>query len=221
MKPSRILILLVLICGLSAAARAQACCGFSLRFFVHGENGKPARDVKIKTSYFDFEEGGRSGSYVASGMFGVGAKYNVPLKISADGFEDFETVVEVSCGVASYDLQLKEKKSKTPAVLEKLAYLEGRITDPAGAAIAGARVTVIGANERRWETVTNDNGYFDIAVPGGAYTIELGAAAGFAPKRLENHRLEKGFNRLETILDVINNGGLSIEAEPVEAEKKP
>src|SRR5262249_40401144 len=69
------------------------------------------------------------------------------------------------------------------------ARLQGTLTDPQGAAIAGASVRVTNLDTgREVETTTNDLGYYTIsALPAGHYRVEV---------------IQKGFKKVSRTLDL-------------------
>ncbi len=78
--------------------------------------------------------------------------------------------------------------------------IEGTVTDPSGAVVPGATVTVSGGNLVRPITVTaNDEGFFRIGnVPPGRYTVVVEAAGkGFA--RYETQNVEINLSRTTTV----------------------
>ena len=66
------------------------------------------------------------------------------------------------------------------------ASLAGLVTDPAGAAVANARVGVVSARTGTAREATSDarGAYLVTSLPPGAYTVTV-EAAGFAPRRFE------------------------------------
>ncbi len=56
--------------------------------------------------------------------------------------------------------------------------VEGRVLDPSGAAIAGARVTAVGSTSAFASAGTDQKGEFSLSLPPGAYTLTV-AADGF------------------------------------------
>lgn len=71
------------------------------------------------------------------------------------------------------------------------AVLNGTVTDPAGAAVPGARVTVQNAAAGyTHELVTGDNGFFRLAaLPAGSYQVTAGKE-GFKLAKFENVQLQ-------------------------------
>ncbi|HEX8247069.1 MAG TPA: TonB-dependent receptor [Pyrinomonadaceae bacterium] len=78
--------------------------------------------------------------------------------------------------------------------------IEGTVTDPSGAVVPGASVTVSGGNLVRAITVTaNDEGFFRVGnVPPGRYSVKVEAAGkGFAT--YENQNIEVNLSRTTTV----------------------
>lgn len=71
--------------------------------------------------------------------------------------------------------------------------IEGKVTDPKGAAVAGASVTVSDeANGQRFTAQTDQQGQFKVeGLPAGAYTVVI-SASGFNDIRKENVKVEAG-----------------------------
>src|SRR5262249_45416586 len=64
------------------------------------------------------------------------------------------------------------------AFAQNLASIKGNVTDPAGAAVVGAKITVKGVGIER-STQTNGSGDYEVpALPPGLYTVQI-VANGF------------------------------------------
>src|SRR5262249_56796526 len=73
------------------------------------------------------------------------------------------------------------------------ASIKGNITDPAGAAVAGGKITVKGVGIDR-STQTNGNGDYEVpALPPGTYTVQV-EASGFQAQLAKNVVLEVSTN---------------------------
>jgi hypothetical protein len=71
--------------------------------------------------------------------------------------------------------------------------IEGKITDPKGAAVVGASVTISDeVNNQRFTTVTDSQGRYKVeGLAEGVYTVVI-SAPGFAEARKESVKLEEG-----------------------------
>ena len=206
MKALRILVLFLLIGGLNFAARAQACCPFSIKIRVLDKAEKPITNAKVFLSSevyidteFDFDYG--AGAYKSHGLIGVGTRGTANIKVSADGYETFEKEIYFGCGNQSFVLKPKPKKSKNPAEFEELAYVQGMINDSNGAPVSGARVILKGENFQT-EDVTEVSGYFSLTeIPNGLYTLEINTGDRYAPFKVEKFNISKGTLLLNPVLE--------------------
>jgi hypothetical protein len=71
--------------------------------------------------------------------------------------------------------------------------IEGKVTDPKGAAVVGASVTITDdANNRRFTAVTDKDGRYKAeGLPAGVYTVVI-SASGFVEVRKETIKIEEG-----------------------------
>src|SRR6266542_4273842 len=71
--------------------------------------------------------------------------------------------------------------------------IEGKVTDPKGAAVAGASVTISDeVNNQRFTTVTDSQGRYKVeGLAEGVYTVVI-SAPGFAEARKESIKLDEG-----------------------------
>src|SRR5258706_1342731 len=69
--------------------------------------------------------------------------------------------------------------------------IEGKVTDPKGAAVAGASVTITTeGNPQRFTGVTDHEGHYKVeGLPAGTYTVVI-SAPGFNDARSEEHTSE-------------------------------
>lgn len=103
--------------------------------------------------------------------------------------------------------------------------IEGKVTDPKGAAVAGASVTVSDdANGQRFTAQTDQQGQFKVeGLPAGAYTVVI-SADGFNDIRKENVKVEAGASVPLTLrLEIaaveasvnVSAGGLKANSDPL------
>lgn len=71
--------------------------------------------------------------------------------------------------------------------------IEGKVTDPKGAAVAGASITISDeSNNQRFTAITDSQGHYKIeGLPAGVYAVVI-SAAGFAESRRESVKLDEG-----------------------------
>jgi hypothetical protein len=66
----------------------------------------------------------------------------------------------------------------SPAMAQEAGFIQGKVTDPSGAPIYGALVTVEGVNGSRYTTVTDDKGAFRISsLALGNYSVKISASS--------------------------------------------
>lgn len=222
----RLAALIIFAGALSFSVKAQADCGFDLSLSVRNKNGATLQNAKVSLSGSDLSFNGGKNAFTKSSVLGVGTKYQRLLTVSADGFEDFETGIEIACGRFSYELTLKSKGADEPAVFEELANVQGKVVDASGAVVPNTRVILTNEKGLRTQTFTNDYGYFFFETKSGTYSLEfISAYSGFKPKRLENFRLVKGYNNLNVVLEVKSCEEMNdchwVEGIPVQTNKKP
>lgn len=103
--------------------------------------------------------------------------------------------------------------------------IEGKVTDPKGAAVVGASVTVSDeANSQRFTAETDQQGQFKIeGLPAGVYTVVI-SAAGFNDARKENVKVDAGpAVALNTKLEIaaveasvsVSAGGTKPNSDPI------
>ncbi|CAN5603897.1 hypothetical protein BH20ACI4_BH20ACI4_31600 [soil metagenome] len=202
MKILQILFIFLLLCGLSSIIKAQVDCGFDFRLYVRDSKGFKINDARIKMNLADFYYNGQTNSYNAWTLLGVGSNYKASLKIEAKGFEKFERLIDVRCGHFSFELSLKSKGTNEKAIYEELAIIKGIVKDSNGGVISSTKVTLKDEKGNRIETITNENGYFDLTVQSGKYSLDFIGTAGFAPKSVENFELKKGYQNFDVVLEV-------------------
>src|SRR6266478_4099419 len=90
--------------------------------------------------------------------------------------------------------------------------IEGKVSDPKGAGIVGAAITVIDPiNDQKFTAVTDDQGRYKVeGLTAGVYTVVV-SAKGFNDLHRENVKVEEG---VATPID------LQLEIAPVEAQVK-
>jgi hypothetical protein len=88
--------------------------------------------------------------------------------------------------------------------------IEGRVTDPKGASVVGATVTVVDPlSQHRFTTTSDDKGRYNVeGLPGGVFTVVV-TAKGFQDGRRENVKIEE--DKATTI-------DFQLQISPVEAE---
>jgi len=90
------------------------------------------------------------------------------------------------------------------AFAQNLASIKGNVTDPAGAAVAGGKITVKGVGIDR-STQTNGSGDYEVpALPPGTYTVQV-EASGFQAQLAKNVVLEVSTN-------IVQNFSLKVAA---------
>src|SRR5215470_5850058 len=90
------------------------------------------------------------------------------------------------------------------AFAQNLASIKGNVTDPAGAAVAGGKITVKGVGIDR-STQTNGSGDYEVpALPPGQYSVQI-EAGGFQSQLAKNVTLEVNTN-------IVQNFSLQVAA---------
>lgn len=86
--------------------------------------------------------------------------------------------------------------------------VEGTVSDPNGAVVPAATITLSGPNLIRAQTTTSDaeGNYLFSSVPPGRYTVEVTAISGFAAKRQEN--VEVNLTRATTVNVTLGAAGV-------------
>jgi hypothetical protein len=82
--------------------------------------------------------------------------------------------------------------------------IHGKVRDPNGADIPGARVSLFGAKKKALKKVlTNDEGLFELRVdqPEGGYKIRI-ELRGFKPVEIVLNNIEKNDNEIDAVLEV-------------------
>jgi catecholate siderophore receptor len=104
---------------------------------------------------------------------------------------------------SSEAFQASDQSSQSASTPSPLAYLRGRVLDPTGAPLAGARVTAQ-PNTRgssASSTVTDERGEFTIAIEPGTSTLKV-AAAGFAELSQRVNSAQVGTGPREFVLQI-------------------
>ena len=103
--------------------------------------------------------------------------------------------------------------------------IEGKVTDPKGATVAGASVTITDEiNNQKFTAVTDEQGHYKVeGLPAGTYTVVV-SATGFGESRKESVKLDEGavvpldmkleLAELEANVTVVT-GGLKANNDPV------
>ena len=95
MKIVSIAIFFVLLLGFSFGVKAQADCLFKMDLSVLDSKGNIPPDVQVKMSGFNFYFGSEKNNFTARRLLLPSEKYKALLNVSAKGFNDFETEIEI------------------------------------------------------------------------------------------------------------------------------
>jgi hypothetical protein len=99
------------------------------------------------------------------------------------------------------------------AFAQNTASIQGTATDPAGAVIVGAKVTVRGPLGIERVTLTNSIGYYEVpALPPGTYSVEI-QMSGFQSARVQNLELEVSKNSVQNFSLKVAAGQETITVE--------
>lgn len=200
MKVAQTFVLIILIFIFSFLTNAQADCGYNFRLYVLDENGETINNAEVEFQNSKLKYFNDAKAYYFSDFGGCGIKKGL-LKVVVEGFDRFEKEIGFR-GFTGYELRLKAKESKKPAIFEELAVLRGSVKSENGETIPRVKITLTDEQGKISETLSNDNGYFDFIIDSGKYKLEFNGVAGFVPKIIENLELSKGYKNLDIVLEV-------------------
>jgi hypothetical protein len=173
MKIFHFYVLIVLIFGISHSVKSQADCRYGLKFFVQDEAGKTIENAKLELVNLDSRLKLPSyvrliridDAYLFTSKSGTTVNGDFQLNISADGFEIYQQKVNFPiCKIQNFDIKLK------PLTNEKnTSILRGTVYDQLGEVIQSAKIIIIDRNGKRFETLTNENGAYEIKLPFTVY----------------------------------------------------
>ena len=203
-------------------ARAQADCLFAFRLKVSDSQEIMINDARVKFRGRELNYNSDTKAYRFSTLTGCNSQIKGILEVAVRGFDYFKREIEVKGSFLSYKLKLNQNKSSQTAIFEELAVISGIVKDTNEGAIPNTRVILTEQNGKRFETTTNENGYFRLDVLSGKYTLEFHGTAGFAVRKYENFELVKGYKNLDVVLEVRPCDDCEmIESDPVKENKKP
>lgn len=181
MKFLQILVLVISIFGLSSSINAQACIVVLFTVNLTGENGEV-----IENGQFEFFDGVHNiyatwdkekGAY--QGSFGLCAtldhRKRIPLRISAEGFETVEKVIDLSERERNFTINLKRRETLVKNGFKNQAILSGTVYDANGAVIPETKVMATNEKDERFETITNDEGIYVLNLPFNLYDTRKSA----------------------------------------------
>lgn len=222
MKILRILFLAFSVGGFCSIVNAQVCCLLNFRLNVSDHKEIVLNNARIKFRGRELNYNSDQKAYYYSTLTGCNSKIIGILEVSASGFDDFTSELELNTSLLSYNLKLRAKKTRQAVVFEQLAVISGTVTDENKGAIAGTKVILRNETGRKLETLTNENGFFRLDVEDGKYSLEFIGTAGFMIKKFESVVLTKGYKYLDVVLEVRPCDDCEmIESEPVKVNKKP
>ncbi len=194
---------------------AQADCSYRFRLIVVDEEGEILNNTKVKFRGRDLRKDKVTNAYTFSTLNGCGSRLKGLLKVSARKFDKFKEEIEVTGSFESYKLELKNTDSENALNLKELSVVTGKIKNKINKAIPNTKVILIAENGKRIETLSNENGYYRLDVESGNYTLEIIGEESFTPKKIENYKLDKGYNHFDITLDVFED----INTDIVEKDK--
>jgi len=177
MKFLQVLVLFILLCGFSYSVKSQADCRYGLKFIVRDEAGKTIENAKLELIGSDSKTKLPSyvklirldDAYVFTSTAGQTVNGNFQVKISADSFSVYEQKVNFPvCKIQTFEIKLKVLENTEKLITlsgvtfanAQKAVLSGNVYDAYGALIVEAKITVINEKGEKFETVTNDEGFY-------------------------------------------------------------
>jgi hypothetical protein len=217
MKVLRILIMMALVVGISSTLHAQACGPSMTMIYIHDGDGNITKDAKFEFTDLAKDDASlekkwnwfKEDAYVI--YFYAGKPYGKHLlKISAQGFEPTEQAIVIDeAQYQAFNLKLQPSRSKIPAVFERLSHLSGKVSGENGKEMAGVKVVLKAADGKRFEAVTDKDGYYRVDIPLGSYFIEFAGTGDSNSLKHENFRVDKYHSNLSAVLAVKTKSGNS------------
>lgn len=178
----KILQILALLFFLTSFVKAQACGPAYLTIFVTDSNGETVRNVKFQ--FFD-ENFKNEDDYYHRGLpwseekhayhsvVGFGGNGRTGLRISAEGFENFDKVISLPIGWITYAVKLKRIGTDEISEAAKLNRIDGQVSDLAKTGISKAGIIAVNENNEIIKTASGSNGHYEIFLRDGNYRFEV------------------------------------------------
>ena len=221
---------------LTSFAKAQECGYTFLTIFLTDSKKELIKNAKIdtfdenfkekfflypkdKTSYDQLERSiswseEKQAYYGSEGM--CGGHKDIGFRISAEGSETFDKVIDLSLGWTSHSIKLKRNGTSEIAESVKLMRISGEISDLINSGIPKVRITAFSREIKVSETFTDLDGNYELFLPVGQYNLEINAD-GFIKSIIKSFSIlnDKNFN-----LDLKLEVKTVAEHPPVTASKK-
>lgn len=202
MKFFQSLLLIFLLGNLNFDIKAQRCGFTLLTIYLTDFKGEIIKDAEIKTFDKDFEQENHLDYFRNPGIswnekkrayFGMegmcGGHIGVGLRISAEGFETFDRIINLPLGFTSYSIKLKRKETNEVSEIISLSPIKVRIYDENKAIISSADIEIIDAEGKKYYLRSNEMEIFEIDLPIGSFTIQI-SKVGFRNLKLINFQIE-------------------------------
>ncbi len=193
--------ILVLIFGLTVVGNAQLDCGWGIKLYVRGKSEKIIQNPKIKLIGSNVPHYYSTDNYHFWGEgMGTGVHGEFLLKVSADGYKNFEQIVKFPhCDIQILELRLKPENSIDNAVLERLTRLSGSITNQINKRIEGIKIVLTNKNGKRFENLAESGGY-NFEIESGEYSIEFIEANNSLLTKVDKIKFEKETTTLNVLM---------------------
>ena len=218
----KILPILIFLFLLTSFAKAQACGPIFLRMYLKDSKGQIIKNAKIETFDNEFKNktfpldksiswGEEEQSYFGAQSLG-GEAFDIGFRISADGFETFETVIDLPFGWHAYSITLKAKKSDEITNISKLTVIKGSVSKIIGQWGNKVKITVFDKEKRVVFSQENLGEYFSLFLPKGKYDLEF-SADGFKTTFVKNFEVPSSENEKRSKEKELN---ITLEVRDVE-----
>ena len=204
----RVLWILSLIVALAVFANAQACGPASLSIYLTNNEGELIKNATVQFLYEEYENKDQieipwlEKIQGFSRTVGRWSGVKIRLKITASGYHNFEKIFDIPRGWTSYSIKLSRKGQKESAQISNLTHFEGKVIDEKEAIIPSAILEITGENGKKYYTKSDSDGWFEIDLPLGKYTVKV-SQQGFKDLKLINFNPEnKSWIRLNLKLKV-------------------
>lgn len=191
---------------------AQACGYTFLTIYLTDFQGNTIKNAKIRTFEESFKtedflhyprnnqenydsltnsiawEEKKQAYFGSEGM--CGGHRSVGLRISTEGFKEFEKVIDLPLGWTTYSVKLARINSKDIAEAIQLTHFSGKIIDINNGVITSANLEILAESGKKYFTKSDSDGWFEIDLPLGKYTARV-SQNGFKTLKLINFNIEK------------------------------
>jgi hypothetical protein len=187
----RLIFATFLLFGFSATAISQACGYTFLTIYLKDSSGTAITKAEIQTFSSDFGERDmlhypvedesddrlrkkirwsekKQAFFGSEGM--CSGHRDVGLRVTAKGFETFNTVIDLPLGWISYSITLRRLGSVEVAKATELANVRGLLKDKNEALIRDASIVVTDGSRKVVQT-SSDDGSFEFDLPVGHYSV--------------------------------------------------